>query len=62
MFINRQMSTSLRDVNDKKQRFLSSMYKDNQLKYLEIIRKELEARKSKVGNIKYRKKTKRTTR
>ena len=42
MFINRQMS----------------MYKDNQLKYLEIIRKELEARKSKVGNIKYRKKLK----
>ena len=39
MFINRQMS----------------MYRDTQLKYLEVVRKELEARKSKVGNISYRK-------
>ena len=30
----------------------------NQLKYLEVVRKELEARKSKVGNINYRKKLK----
>ena len=28
----------------------------NQLKYLEQVKKELEARKSKVGNISYRKK------
>ena len=42
MFINRQMS----------------MYRDTQLKYLEVVRKELEARKSKVGNISYRKKIK----
>ena len=42
MFINRQMS----------------MYKDSQLKYLEIVRKELEGRKSLVGNINYRKKLK----
>jgi hypothetical protein len=34
------------------------MYSDNQLKYLEIIRKELEARKTKVANINYRKKLK----
>ena len=34
------------------------MYRDTQLKYLEVIRKELEARKSKVGNISYRKKIK----
>ena len=33
-----------------------SMYRDTQLKYLEVVRKELEARKSKVGNISYRKK------
>ena len=30
----------------------------NQLKYLEQVRKELEARKSKVGNLSYRKKLK----
>ena len=30
----------------------------NQLKYLEQVRKELEARKSKVGSISYRKKLK----
>ena len=42
MFINRQMS----------------MYRDTQLKYLEVVKKELEARKSKVGNISYRKKIK----
>ena len=42
MFINRQMS----------------MYRDSQLKYLEIVRKELEGRKSLVGNINYRKKLK----
>ena len=35
-----------------------SMYKDTQLKYLEVVRKELETRKSKVGNISYRKKIK----
>ena len=33
-----------------------SMYRDTQLKYLEVVRKELELRKSKVGNISYRKK------
>ena len=35
-----------------------SMYRDTQLKYLEQIRKDLELRKSKVGNINYRKKIK----
>ena len=35
-----------------------SMYRDAQLQYLEVVRKELEARKSKVGNINYRKKLK----
>ena len=35
-----------------------SMYRDTQLKYLEVVRKELELRKSKVGNISYRKKIK----
>ena len=30
----------------------------NQLKYLEQVKKELELRKSKVGNISYRKKLK----
>ena len=34
------------------------MYRDTQLKYLEVVRKELELRKSKVGNISYRKKIK----
>ena len=32
------------------------MYRDTQLKYLEQVRKELESRKTKVGNISYRKK------
>ena len=31
------------------------MYRDAQLKYLEQVKKEVEARKSKVGNISYRK-------
>ena len=34
------------------------MYRDTQLKYLEQVKKELEARKTKVGNIIYRKKIK----
>ena len=33
-----------------------SMYRDTQLKYLEVVRKELEARKTQVSNISYRKK------
>ena len=33
------------------------MYR-NQLKYLEQVRRELESRKTKVGNISYRKKIK----
>ena len=35
-----------------------SMYRDTQLKYLEQVRRELESRKTKVGNISYRKKIK----
>ena len=35
-----------------------SMYRDTQLKYLEQVRRVLETRKSKVGNISYRKKLK----
>ena len=35
-----------------------NMYNYNQLKYLEIIKRELEARKTKVANINYRKKLK----
>ena len=35
-----------------------SMYRDTQLKYLEVVRKELEARKTQVSNISYRKKIK----
>ena len=31
-----------------------SMYRDTQLKYLEKVRRELESRKTKVGNISYR--------
>ena len=34
------------------------MYRDTQLKYLEQVRRELESRKTKVGNISYRKKLK----
>ena len=32
------------------------MYRDSQLKYLELVRKDLEARKTQVSNISYRKK------
>ena len=39
MFINRHLS----------------MYRDSQLKYLELVRKDLEARKTLVSNISYRK-------
>ena len=42
MFINRHLS----------------MYRDSQLKYLELVRKDLEARKTQVSNISYRKKIK----
>ena len=31
------------------------MYRDSQLKYLELVRKDLEARKTLVSNISYRK-------
>ena len=34
------------------------MYRDSQLKYLELVRKDLEARKTQVSNISYRKKIK----
>ena len=40
-----------------KNKHIQNMY-GNQLKYLELVRTELEARKSKVGNISYRKKIK----
>ena len=42
MFINRHLS----------------MYRDSQLKYLELVRKDLEARKTQVSNISYRKRLK----
>ena len=42
MFINRHLS----------------MYRDSQLKYLELVRKDLEARKTLVSNISYRKRLK----
>jgi HPt (histidine-containing phosphotransfer) domain-containing protein len=42
MFINRHLS----------------MYRDSQLKYLEQVKKELEARQTQVSNISYRKKIK----
>ena len=34
------------------------MYRDSQLKYLELVRKDLEARKTLVSNISYRKRLK----
>ena len=34
------------------------MYRDSQLKYLELVRKDLEARKTQVSNISYRKRLK----
>jgi hypothetical protein len=34
------------------------MYRDSQLKYLELVRKDLEARKTQVSNISYREKIK----
>ena len=34
------------------------MYRDSQLKYLEQVKKELEARQTQVSNISYRKKIK----
>ena len=42
MFINRHLS----------------MYRDAQLKYLDQVKKELEARQTQVSNISYRKKIK----
>ena len=39
-----------------KNKQMQKLYRDTQLKYLEQVKQELEERKSKVGNISYRKK------